>query len=56
MTIWPITMKFVCNACLDIEQNIMYNALDDLMSSMQVLGWPICPECGEDMEWVNVDV
>jgi rRNA maturation protein Nop10 len=42
-------IKFTCPEC-DETQN-MQETITGILSSIRDSGWPICPECGDDMDF-----
>lgn len=38
-----------CPECGDVEE--MCGTIEEILGSMSHVGWPICPECGSDMEY-----
>lgn len=48
----PVDVEFTCNSCHEVQH--IRGTLDSLLGELNCSGWPICPECGEDMEWCVV--
>lgn len=46
-----IKIKYFCEDNCDDPQHIQYMDLDDLLSGIRESGWPICPECGRDLDY-----
>jgi len=43
-TIWS------CEHC-GLRDQISYESLDDIIGSLRESGWPICLDCGEDLDF-----
>ncbi len=41
-------VEFTCNNCREVQHH--EGTLEVLLSDLYTSGWPICPECGDDME------
>lgn len=44
-------IKYFCEDNCNDPQNIQYINLEDLLSQIQEGGWPICAECGRDLDY-----
>lgn len=42
-------VRFICEECDQVQH--IKETIEDMLSSLQECGWPICPECGIDMEY-----
>lgn len=43
-----IRVEFKCHECVEIQN--FDGSLEELLFNLRDSGWPICPECGEDMD------
>lgn len=43
-----LEIEFTCPECEEVQR--IEGKLADILSEMHESGWPICPECGTDME------
>jgi hypothetical protein len=44
-------VEFTCNMCNEVHHR--NGKIADILSNLREPGWPICPECGDDMEDID---
>ena len=42
-------VDFTCSACEEVQH--VDGTLNDILCGLREAGWPICPECGDDMDF-----
>ena len=53
ITVWPVTLSLRCSTCFKTT-NPCFDSLNELLQSLGDSGWSICPECGEDLELIEI--
>lgn len=43
-------IKLTCSECIGNEVQHIEGTIADILSEIHDAGWPICPDCGWDME------
>jgi transcription elongation factor Elf1 len=46
-------IEFTCDECEEVQH--INEKISDILSELSDSGWPICPECGHDMEFSVVE-
>ena len=47
---YQFIIRFTCANCLDYNRTIPFT-IQDLLSELREVGWPICGNCGDDLEY-----